>query len=555
MSVLIEGQQIANAFLALLPTRAHQGKATDIDISARTGPVNLISVPFDVQAKLPEILSPATLGKTPSRRLFNGDISTYNADHSAADLALVAYMARQGLSPDDADLVFRASELYRPKWDEKRGATTYGQRTIARAFDGLQVRPEAATTGESGNTWWDTSNLGRFRPTYVPGGMPARKFIGPIVGPGVRLFPAASLSTLVALGAVGKTSLLMSIGAHVAAGKDWNGHRVEQQKVAIFFCEETEEELTRKISAIIDGWSPAEQVSVMDNLLLVSLLGEDARLTVVERGQYQGSGVAEKIIGLLNTFGLKQGLVVIDHMQGFASGDLNISETATSICREANKIVDATGAAVVFAAHISKANIKATELEQGFAVGSLAFENATRQLAGMLPMSEEAAKKYGLELHRHDYAWLGLPKNSYGGTDAGVWLKKEIVPKYHTVVMTPVQLAVPTSGAVKSTNEKLAERIIDHLLRQPWTTRNQLDGDAGKDGVFKASKEKIRDVLRGLLDTGAIERHSVTDAERLEHDISKQVKEVLKVKPAAEPAKPEDKKNAPAGLKPLLGVA
>ena len=61
------------------------------------------------------------------------------------------------------------------------------------------------------------------------------------------------------------------------------------------------------------------------------------------------------------------------------------------------------------------------------------------------------------------------------------------------------------------------------------------------DGIFTASKEKIRDVLGSLLDTGEIERHSVTDAERLEHDISKQAKEVLKVKPAAKPAKPTGK--------------
>lgn len=537
MGALIEGQQLADDFLALLPASGKL-ETQRVGSASRTGATAAIEIPFELQMKLRPLFAPKASVDAKYRDLFNGDTSAYNADHSAADMALVGYMARQGLSPDDADLVFRASALYRPKWDEMRGATTYGQRTIAKAFEGLLVGTEVATAGQSGNTWWDTSDLGRYRPTYVPGGMPARKFVGPMVGPGVRLFPAASLSTLVALGAVGKTSLLMSIGAHVAAGKDWNGHRVEQQKVAMFFCEETEEELTRKISAIIDGWSPSEQASVMDNLLLVSLLGEDARLTIIDRGQYQGSGVAEKIIGILDTFGLKDGLVVIDHMQGFASGDLNISETATSICREANKIVDATGAAVVFAAHISKANIRATELEQGFAVGSLAFENATRQLAGMLPMTEEAAKKYGLELRRHEYAWLGLPKNSYGGTDAGVWLKKEVIQKYHTVVMTPVQLVPLLSIAAKSANERLTELIIDHLSRHPWTTRNQLDGEAGKDGIFKASKGKIQDVLGGLVDTGVIEQHSVTDAERLEHEIPKQKKVVLKVKPAAKPAKP-----------------
>lgn len=549
---LIQGQHLAEGFLALFP-KAGPKKEISADLLQRTGSVRLEDVPFDLQLKLPSIFLANEFMGNQYRELFNGDTSTYGDDHSAADLALVGYMARQGLTADEVDFVFRASGLFRNKWEEMRGAQTYGQMTVTKAFEGLLVDLDA-----QGGGWWNTGNLNRYRPEYVPGGMPPRKFVGPKVGPGVRLFPAAALSTLVALGAVGKTSLLVSIGAHVAAGKEWNGHPLEQHKVAIFFCEEAQEEINRKFSAIVDRWSPAERQAAADNMMLVPLVGDDARLTKIERGQYLGSGSAEKMIAMLKSFGLKDGLVVVDHMQGFASGDLNTSETATSICREANKIVQATGAAVVFAAHVSKANIKATELEQGFAVGSLAFENATRQMVGMLPMSEEAAKKYGLDAYRHQYAWLGLPKNSYGGTDAGVWLKKEGVPKYHTVVMEPVELAVPITGPRKSANEKHADRIVDYLNRHPRTSKNQLDVAAGEDGALQASKGKVRDVLRGLIDTGVVALHPVTDAERQQHGIPKQVKEILTVKalkPAAKPAKPADNQVAQAGLNPLVGEA
>ena len=534
MGALIEGQHLANDFLLLLPT-TEKGQAV------RTIGGSLIKageVPWNIQFKLPEIFSPVAKSNDKYKLLFNGDISDYNDDHSAADMAIVGYMARKGLSSEEVDKVFRASNLYRAKWDEMRGATTYGERTINKAFKELPTDAGGMQLAAQEKGGWKASDPSSYRPVYVSGGMPARKFVGPVVGSKVRLFPAAALSTLVALGAVGKTSLLVSIALHTAAGKDWNGHPLEQHKVAMFSCEETDEELSRKVSAIIDFWSPADRQAAMDNLLLVSLLGEDARLTFIERGQYRGSGVTEEMITLLKSFGLKDGLVILDHMQGFASGDLNISETATSICREANKIVEATGAAVVFAAHISKANINATSLEQGFAVGSLAFENATRQLAGMLPMPEEDAKKYGLEAFRHEYAWLGLPKNSYGGTDAGVWLKKELVQKYHTVVMNPVQLVPLLSKAAKSANAKLTEGILEHLAKHPWTTRNQLDGEGGLDGIFAASKGKIQDVRKSLLDTGEIELHSVTDAERQEHAIPKQVVEVLKVKSAVKPAEP-----------------
>ncbi len=556
---LIDGQKLADNFLAILPPSSPTAD-TNISSSGLKGRVNLFDVKQGTLAKLPYIFSPNILLGYDVQKLFNGDMSAYNDDHSAADLALCGHMASEGLAPDQVDIVFRASGLYRAKWDEMRGPITYGHRTISKAFEGhtapsISVSRAAPATGG----WWDVSGLGRFRPNYVAAGMPARKFIGPNVTADVRLFPLGALSTLVALGAVGKTTLLVSLAAHVAAGKQWNAYGLAQSKAAMFFCEETQAELDRKISAIIDKWTPREQQDVRDNLLLVSLVGKDVRLTTIERGQYSGSGEAEKLIAMLHAFGLKDGLVVLDHMQGFASGDLNVSETATSICREANKIVEATGAAVVFAAHIAKANIGATELAQGFAVGSLAFENATRQMVGLLPMPEDDAKKYGVESTRKEYVWLGLPKNSYGGNDGGVWLQKEFVKKYHTVVVKPVQLIKPMSGPKMSANAKLADRIIDYLTQHPWTTRNQLDGLSGADEVLKSSKQKVRDVLAGLVDTGVIERRQITDAERAKHHLSKQVKEVLTVtdpvKPAAKPTEPVDTKNSPAGLKPKLGVA
>jgi hypothetical protein len=64
-------------------------------------------------------------------RLFAGDTSAYSDDHSRADLALCALIAR--LSDCDARVVdagMRLSLLHRDKWDR----TDYAQRTIARAI-------------------------------------------------------------------------------------------------------------------------------------------------------------------------------------------------------------------------------------------------------------------------------------------------------------------------------------------------------------------------------------------------------------------------------------
>jgi hypothetical protein len=540
---LIQGQHLANSFITFLPPHG-QKKSSKTSTGNSSGAVDRKDIPLDLQLRLPELFIPAGMPKpffgSPNHRLFNGDISNYGEDHSAADMALTGYLVRKGLTPDQVDMVFRSSGLHRDKWDEMHGETTYGDRTIAKAFEILPPTISGITEGMG-------FDLATHRAQYIAGGMPARLFIGPYVDMGIRLFPAKSLSALVALGSAGKTSLLIAIAAHIAAGKKWNDQPLQQTKVVIFSVEETQEELNRKFSALVDSWSPQERQAAIDNQLLVSLLGQDARLTVLERGQYRSSGIAEKMIQLVESFGLRDGLIILDHMQGFASGDLNISETATSICREANKIVDATGAAVVFAAHISKANIKAEDVEQGFAVGSLAFENSTRQMSGMITMTEEQAKKYCLEHCRKEYVWLGVPKNSYGNSSGGMWLRKVFSLKYHTVVMEPVMLSLPVPAARKSANEKLADRLVEYLTSNPWVTKNQLDGLAGEDGIFKASKQRIRDVLGSLIDTGWVDLHPVTAADKVTHGLGKQVNEVLKAKPAGKPAKPADKQTSSAG--------
>ena len=72
------------------------------------------------------------------RALYGGDINAHNGkdrSHSAADLALCSELA-YWTNGDAAqiDRIFRRSALWRDKWDEKRGAKTYGELTIAEAL-------------------------------------------------------------------------------------------------------------------------------------------------------------------------------------------------------------------------------------------------------------------------------------------------------------------------------------------------------------------------------------------------------------------------------------
>jgi len=89
-----------------------------------------------------EILEKAFASRTGEqiRKLYNGNYSDYPSQ-SEADLALCSHLAFW--FANDAgmiDAAFRASSLYRPKWDKKHHAdgSTYGEETIRKAIAGNQ---------------------------------------------------------------------------------------------------------------------------------------------------------------------------------------------------------------------------------------------------------------------------------------------------------------------------------------------------------------------------------------------------------------------------------
>ncbi len=82
-------------------------------------------------------------------RLMAGDTSEYGGDESRADLALVRKLAfYTGNDRDRIDRLFRQSGLMRPKWDEKRGAKTYGRITIEKVCGAptVHTKPPLWTT-------------------------------------------------------------------------------------------------------------------------------------------------------------------------------------------------------------------------------------------------------------------------------------------------------------------------------------------------------------------------------------------------------------------------
>jgi RecA-family ATPase len=360
-------------------------------------------------------------------------------------------------------------------------------------------------------------------PVYQPSGSPARVFAGPALGR-AQLFPLSAFSLMVALGGVGKTTTIISLASHIAAGKAFGQHGVTPRKVLIISVEESREELNRKFGAAVHHWSNTERQTAIDGLRMISLVGHDPRLTQIDGRRIHSTDLTGVIIDAVQRFGAE--LVFLDHLQGFTSGDLNNSDTATALAREANCIVSATGAAVVMAAHTNKGNIGAQQVANGFTTGSLAFENAARQVVVIIPLPDDGAKALGLVAMRRDFMLMAMPKNSYGPSDEKAYLRKVHVPNFHTVA---VELFEPTGGMkITSANERLRQALVDHIRDNPGSrSKNAIEKLAGKKGTFKASKAEVRAALGRLVEEGILRVRQITKEERNTHRYPHQTKEVF----------------------------
>jgi hypothetical protein len=83
-------------------------------------------------------------------RLWAGEGTGY-ASPSNADMALCCQLAFWTQDPAQLDRLFRQSGLLRPKWDEQRGAQTYGARTVQEALARQVEHYRPYADGQHGN--------------------------------------------------------------------------------------------------------------------------------------------------------------------------------------------------------------------------------------------------------------------------------------------------------------------------------------------------------------------------------------------------------------------
>lgn len=150
-------------------TRLHQ------DVFVEPDPAPRPAAPSTPLTRDSETILSLVEKTTKGRQLLSGDMSSYPSQ-SEADQALTNLYVAAGADRSQADDLFRRSVLFREKWDQRRGAKTYGEKTLDKAFDG-SVRLWSDNTAAGGTNGQDADLLDASlpNPDDLPDDIPSLK--------------------------------------------------------------------------------------------------------------------------------------------------------------------------------------------------------------------------------------------------------------------------------------------------------------------------------------------------------------------------------------------
>lgn len=463
-------------------------------------------------------------------RVFDGDLSDYDGDHSRADLALCGEFARIGFSPIQIDMALRASGLYREKWERD----DYRRATIAKALEGRKFADESGSLRsalESAMSEVDDSqdstgllDLQNGKIVISTGDPLPRDWT--IDG---LLLPGKS-AVIGGFGGTSKTMLAMQLAVAVALGQPFSGKAVKQGGVMLLLGEEDQAEIARRVNAIVrlQSLGPEEIQLIEDNLRAFPLVGKDVRLTAKEKGVLQERRFEREVIAAANKMENVR-LIVLDHLGLFHGGEFNAREDAALTMRVVNNIAQLTGASVLMVAHTPKSANQSEESDSSMISGSTAFVDQARGAWILATMRKTEAAKFKLsEEDRLEHASLTVVKNNYGPSGEVLWFKRR---SYDGVgILMNIELSVHAAHARGATS--LENKLLNFVRSTPgrYAKTKLRDTQSGKQKPpFNASKGEVEKAIEMLLSDGRLVTRPPTDEERKKYGLGHHVKQVLDV--------------------------
>lgn len=213
-------------------------------------------------------------------------------------------------------------------------------------------------------------------------------------------YPRRVVTLLGGHGGAGKSTLALAHAAHVAAGKWWAGHKVEQGKVVLFTLEDDGRTIGYRLAHIIEEYQ-LDAEAVYANFRVFDWSEGDTALAV-EKAEF-GIHTLEPtpLFARLKVAAIGADLVLIDNASDAFDGNENSKRQVRAFIRMLKVgIAQPNDSAVSLLAHIDKNAARYGAAGNSFS-GSVAWHNSTRSRLALVESKED-----GLEL-RHEKANFG----------------------------------------------------------------------------------------------------------------------------------------------------
>ena len=224
--------------------------------------------------------------------------------------------------------------------------------------------------------------------------------------------PLGRVGLLVADGGTGKGFFALQLGVSVATKVPFLDGFYEvgvHGKVLMVFGEDDEQTIHHRLYGIAQGLVDPFDRKTFDeaiarNLFIVSVCGQDARLTQSIGGNIQCMRAYDDLLGFAKSIDNLR-LIVIDPISRFFSGDENAAPDGTYFFNLLENLAKETGATVLASHHTNKASGSGKEsIHQHAGRGTTAFTDAVRWQLNMSRINESEWQSLGInedEVHRY----------------------------------------------------------------------------------------------------------------------------------------------------------
>ncbi|MHB1537475.1 MAG: helicase RepA family protein [Solirubrobacteraceae bacterium] len=275
-----------------------------------------------------------------------------------------------------------------------------------------------------GSSWRDDPPVAP-RPAVQP---PARLNVGhafanvpaplDFVLPGMK---AASVGSIVAAGATGKSMLALQLAIALAGGKDTlelckasDGWTPGCADILYLSGEDPADILASRLHAIGQHLDDEQRERVHEHLHIWPLSGLGARLDDYEwRKAIEGGADGKR-------------LVILDTLRRFHEKDENDGGEMSKLISTMEQICSSTGAGFLFLHHTSKASaLGGTAGEQQASRGSSVLTDNVRWQGNMSTMCEKEAARAGVDDSvRRKFVRLSFPKINYSAPISDLWFRR-----------------------------------------------------------------------------------------------------------------------------------